>query len=101
MKLQSSQNDKEIARGVRESMHELGASREEMAERLRYPPNKVFGLTWGLKHWIRNDKEKFVVALGLLEGRAKDTTGKSVWERIEGLTDEELDELLRRDPPRP
>lgn len=100
MTQESSHNDKEIARGVRETMHELGASREEMAVRMRYPPNRVFGLTWGLKHWTRKDKEKFVVDLGLLEGKARDTTAKSVWERIEGLTDEELDELLRRDPPR-
>jgi len=94
-----SQNDKEIANRVRKRLRELGVYWEEMVKRLKYTRNRVFGLVFGLKHWTRNDKEKFVIDLGLWEGRAKDKTGKSIWEQIEGLTDEELDELLRGDSP--
>lgn len=96
MKLQSSQNDKYIANGVRKRLLELGLSWEEMVKKLRYPRNKVFGLIFGLEHWYRNDKEKFIIELSLLEGRAEDKMGKSTWEQIDGMTDEDLDELLRR-----
>ena len=90
------QKDKEIANRVRKRYRELGLSLEELDKKLRYPRNKVFGLTFGLKHWYRNDKEKFIIGLDLLEGRAKDKTGKATWEQIDGMTDEALDELLLR-----
>jgi len=97
MKEEVSQNDKEIARGVRESLREKGMSTKELAKQLGHAPSRVQDQIEGRTHWTRPVKQKYVVALGLdTEGRA-DKTEKSVWERREALTDEDLDSLLRRD----
>jgi predicted transcriptional regulator len=92
-------SDKEIARGVREWLRELRVSSKELAKRLGWPLSRVQNQIEGQAHWTHNSKVKFVIALGLIDltdGRAEDKTGKSVWERIESLTDEDLDSLLQR-----
>jgi hypothetical protein len=99
MKEEIGQNDKEIARGVREWQWEKGISTKEIAKRLGLPLNRVTRLVDGTEHWNRNTRERFAVHLGLMEGKAEDKTGKSVWENVESLTDEKLDSLLRRDLP--
>jgi len=102
MKEEISEKDKEIARGVRDWLRELRVSPKELAKRLGWAPSRVQNQIEGLAHWTHNSKVKFVFALGLTgltDGRAEDKTGKSVWERVESLTDEELDSLLQRDLP--
>jgi len=99
MKEEISQNDKEIARGVREWQREKGIPTKELVRRLGLPLNRVIHLVDGTGHWDRDKREQFAVHLGLMEGKAEDKTGKSVWERVESLSDEHLDYLLRRDLP--
>lgn len=102
MKLQSSQNDKGIARGVRELMRELGVSPRDLAKPLGCPVNRVLRLIDGQEHWTRNIKQKFAVALGVIPGKAGASDWErqsAAWEQVEGLSDEKLDAYLRRDLP--
>ena len=102
MKEEISQEDKEISRGVREWLRETGVSPKELAKRLGWAPSRVQNQIEGLAHWTHNSKVKFAISLGLIgstEGRAEDKTGKSVWDRVESLTEENLDSLLRRKLP--
>jgi predicted XRE-type DNA-binding protein len=96
MKEEISQQDKEIARGVREWLREKQVSPKELAKRLGWTQSRVQNQIEGLVHWTHNPKVKFVISLGLMDGRAEDKIGNSTWERVESLPDEELDSLLQR-----
>ena len=96
MKEEISQQDKEIARGVREWLREKQVSPKELAKRLEWTQSRVQNQIEGLAHWTHNSKVKFVISLSLMDGRAEDKTGNSAWERVESLPDEELDSLLQR-----
>ena len=95
MKDEISQNDKEIARGVRLWMAEKGITRKELAKRLGQPLSRVAQQIGGQKGWDRAIKEKYTVALSLMEGRK----GKSAWELLEDYPGKMLDSILKKELP--